>query len=215
VQDLADELRVERGRGFVEQDRLRVQREGTGDRDPLLLPSRKLGGIGVRLVGESDSLELEAGHLLRSSAVHPLHLPQADHHVLDGNHSWAASSPGTRYIFSIAWSVLVTTNVITKYRRAISTQMTMTKSMFPPPTTRTAERFFPWKVRSSAPIVERSDVSLITDASSFPNAGRETRNIWGRVMRVRIVDRESPIDSPASIWVAGTERIPARTISAW
>src|SRR5437763_3471757 len=37
IQDLADELRVERARDLVEQHQLRAHREGARDRDPLLL----------------------------------------------------------------------------------------------------------------------------------------------------------------------------------
>src|SRR6267143_6036816 len=106
-----------------------------------------------------------------------MELPEPFVEVHDRDHSWAASSPGTRNRLSIASSDLETTNVMTKYKTAISTHMMITRSRLPPPVMRTEERFFPWNVRSNAPIVESSDVSLIRDANSFPRAGREIRNI--------------------------------------
>ena len=50
VQDLADELGVQRRGRLVEQHQLRVHRQRPGDRDALLLPTGELRGVGVELV---------------------------------------------------------------------------------------------------------------------------------------------------------------------
>jgi hypothetical protein len=57
IQHLADHLGVEcRGR-LVEQDELRLHREGAGDRDALLLAAGELRGHLGSLVGHADSFE--------------------------------------------------------------------------------------------------------------------------------------------------------------
>ena len=45
---LADEFRVKRRGGFVEQHQLRMHGQRPGDRDPLLLPAGQLRRVGVR-----------------------------------------------------------------------------------------------------------------------------------------------------------------------
>ena len=54
VQHLADQLGVERRGHLVEQQDLGLERQGSGDRDPLLLAAGELVGIGVLLAGEAD-----------------------------------------------------------------------------------------------------------------------------------------------------------------
>ena len=61
VEDLADELGVERARRLVEEHELGLHGEGARDRDALLLAAGELRGVGVRLVGEPDAVEQLAG----------------------------------------------------------------------------------------------------------------------------------------------------------
>ena len=51
------DLRVERGQRLVEEEDLGLDREGAGQRDPLLLAARQLVRVAVALVGQVDELE--------------------------------------------------------------------------------------------------------------------------------------------------------------
>ena len=68
VEDLAHELRVEGTRGLVEEHELRLHRERPGDRDPLLLTSRELVGVGVYLGRQPHVVQAEPGRCLSTSA---------------------------------------------------------------------------------------------------------------------------------------------------
>ena len=57
VEHAADEFRIERRGGLIEQHHLGFERERARDRDPLLLAARKLTGIGARLVGKAHPIE--------------------------------------------------------------------------------------------------------------------------------------------------------------
>ena len=57
VEHAADQLRVERGGGFVKQHDLGLKRERARDRDPLLLAARKLARIGPAFVGKTDAIK--------------------------------------------------------------------------------------------------------------------------------------------------------------
>ena len=65
VQDLCDELRVERARDLVEQHQLRLHRQSAHDRDALLLAAREPVGELVRLVEQADPTEQLARLRLR------------------------------------------------------------------------------------------------------------------------------------------------------
>ena len=86
VQDLRDELRVERARDLVEEHELRVHRECAGDRDPLLLPAREAVGELLGLLLEPDSpQELEGAPPGLAPRV-PEHLPRRERDVLEHGH---------------------------------------------------------------------------------------------------------------------------------
>ena len=57
VEDLADQLRVERRGGLVEEQHLGLQGERAGDGDALLLAAGELPRVGVRLLGQPDPLQ--------------------------------------------------------------------------------------------------------------------------------------------------------------
>ena len=57
VEHLADQLRVERRGGLVEEHQLGLHRQGAGDRDALLLAAGQLVGVDVHLVAEADAVE--------------------------------------------------------------------------------------------------------------------------------------------------------------
>ena len=57
VEDLADELGVERRGDLVEQHHVGVHRQRPGDGDALLLATGQLIGIGVRLGAETQTIE--------------------------------------------------------------------------------------------------------------------------------------------------------------
>ena len=65
VEHLADHLGVERRRRLVEEDQLRLHRERTGDRDPLLLAAREVGREVIGLLRDADALQ-EAARQVRS-----------------------------------------------------------------------------------------------------------------------------------------------------
>src|SRR5436190_9939815 len=57
LEDLRDELRIERARHLVEQHQVRLHRERAHDRDALLLSAGQGVGIAARLVREPEALE--------------------------------------------------------------------------------------------------------------------------------------------------------------
>ena len=61
VEHLADQLRVERRGGLVEEHELRLHGQGAGDGDALLLPAGELRRVGVQLVVEADPREQRLG----------------------------------------------------------------------------------------------------------------------------------------------------------
>ena len=71
VQDLGDELRVERARDLVQQHQLRAHGEGAHDRDPLLLSAGEPVGELVGLLGEADALEQLECLAARLAAAEP------------------------------------------------------------------------------------------------------------------------------------------------
>ena len=81
IEDLADEFRIERARRLVEQEKFRLHGEGPGNRDPLLLPTRKARRIDVRVSGQPDPVEHRHRKLPRRRRFQPAHNPQALHHV--------------------------------------------------------------------------------------------------------------------------------------
>ena len=56
-EDVADELGVERGRGLVEEQHLRVHGHGARDGDALLLAARELGRLEVGAIGQTRVLK--------------------------------------------------------------------------------------------------------------------------------------------------------------
>ena len=57
LQHFADHLRVQRRRGFIEQNDLRRGGEGEGDSYPLLLTAGELGGHLLRFIFETNLFE--------------------------------------------------------------------------------------------------------------------------------------------------------------
>ena len=86
VQDLADQLGVERRRRLVEEHHVGLHRERTRDGDPLLLTAREMDRVGVRLVGQSHLREDLAGHRAHGVRLEALHDHGALHHVLERRH---------------------------------------------------------------------------------------------------------------------------------
>ena len=83
IQDLGLDAHVERGRGLVEDDELRVQREGPGDPDPLPLPAAELVREPVQVLGVQADPRQEGRH------------PGADlaaRQPPSGPHEWAAAN---------------------------------------------------------------------------------------------------------------------------
>src|SRR5687768_11716082 len=64
AQVIADE-RVDRGKGFIEQDEIGTWRESARERYPLLLPARELMWTSLRVAGEAHHLQ-KLPHALRS-----------------------------------------------------------------------------------------------------------------------------------------------------
>ena len=86
LQHLADQLRVQRGRGLVEQHQLGAQRQRAGDADALLLAAGELVGVLVRLLREAD-LRQQAQRLVASLPLRPpLHDDRALDDVLQHRH---------------------------------------------------------------------------------------------------------------------------------
>jgi len=76
VQDLRLDRHVERGHGFVEHHKIRLQRERTGDADALALPARQLVRVSCRVFrAEADEIQ-QLGHAV-------LHVSPAS-----GDHEW-------------------------------------------------------------------------------------------------------------------------------
>ena len=71
LQDLAGGLGVKGAGGLVAQQHLRLGGQGAGDGHTLLLAAGQLGGIGVRLVGQTHQLQKLTGALLRVGPLHP------------------------------------------------------------------------------------------------------------------------------------------------
>ena len=65
VEYLSDHLRVERARRLVKEHELRVHRQRTDDRDPLLLSARERGRVGIRLILQPDLSQKVKRSLLR------------------------------------------------------------------------------------------------------------------------------------------------------
>ena len=86
VEHLRHEFRIERGGHLVEQQDLRLQRQGTGDGHPLLLPARQFVGIAVELVGEADLGQQGAGGRLDLVLRTPLDLDGGNCDVLQRRH---------------------------------------------------------------------------------------------------------------------------------
>src|SRR5262249_38357890 len=85
-EDLADELRIERGGRVVEQDHFRAHGERAGNGNALLLTAREVRGICVRLVRQADLGEEGHRHILRFVWLHLLHEARSCAHVLDRRH---------------------------------------------------------------------------------------------------------------------------------
>ena len=81
VQHLADQLRVERRGGFVEQHVVRRHRQRPGDRHALLLAAGKALGEDLELVAETDVGELLQRHRLGFGAALAEHLARREHDV--------------------------------------------------------------------------------------------------------------------------------------
>ena len=76
VEDLLDQLRVERAGDLVEEHHVRVHRQRPGDRDALLLAAREALRVLVELVGEARPASSSAARLLRGLALAAVeHLP--------------------------------------------------------------------------------------------------------------------------------------------
>src|SRR5215216_3545664 len=82
VEHLPDHLRVERGRGLVEQHEFGVHGQRAGDRDALLLAAGEVGREGVRLLGQPDALQQPVGPLAGGRLLQPLHLDRRHGQVL-------------------------------------------------------------------------------------------------------------------------------------
>src|SRR5262249_39374746 len=81
VEYAAHELRIERGGGLVEQHYLGFERERASDRHPLLLPARKLAGIGSRLFGKAHASERCHPYSLRFGTCLAQHLGECERDV--------------------------------------------------------------------------------------------------------------------------------------
>ena len=83
LQDLPDELGIQRGRRFVEQHEHRLHRHGTGDRHTLLLAARQLrrplGGV----LRHAHSGKLLGRQRASVGLLHPQHAARADRHVVE------------------------------------------------------------------------------------------------------------------------------------
>src|SRR6478672_3718920 len=83
VEDLLDHLRVECGGRLVEEHHLRLHRQCTGDRDPLLLAAGELSGVLLGLVADADPVEQLARLLLGGFLLLPADLDRAERDVLE------------------------------------------------------------------------------------------------------------------------------------
>ena len=72
-QHLAGELRIQGRCHLVEQHHLGLHGQRAGNRHPLLLATRQLLGIGLRLVGQAHLLQRAGGDLARLVCRHVLH----------------------------------------------------------------------------------------------------------------------------------------------
>src|SRR5262249_9827627 len=85
-EDLAHELRIERGGYLVEQDHFRAHGKRAGNGNALLLTAREGRGICVRLVLQADLGEVGHRHILCFVWLHLLHEARSCAHVLDRRH---------------------------------------------------------------------------------------------------------------------------------
>ena len=83
--ELAADLGVERGQRLVEEQHARLDREGAGERDALLLAARHLVRIAAGLGSEPDQVEHLVGLLLAGGAVHAAEA-EAVGHVVPSRH---------------------------------------------------------------------------------------------------------------------------------
>src|SRR5216684_526299 len=79
---LADQFRIERGSRLVEQDRLGLHRQRTGDRDALLLAARKLRRKAFSLFGETHLRQQRATAFERLGTRFALHVDRSLDDVL-------------------------------------------------------------------------------------------------------------------------------------
>src|SRR5213594_2036713 len=84
VEDIADVLRVQGGRGFVEQHGLGIHGQRPRNRDPLLLAARQLRGVGVCFRRQPDPRQELLRLIFRLFSGHALHSDGAEHDVLLG-----------------------------------------------------------------------------------------------------------------------------------
>ena len=80
-QHLADHLRIECARRLVEEHHLRVHRQRADDRDTLLLPAGKLGGIRIGLVPQSDAVKQLKGLFIGLLLAHELELNWSERNI--------------------------------------------------------------------------------------------------------------------------------------
>ncbi len=86
VEDLADQLGVERRRRLVEEHELGLHRQRPRDRDALLLAAGELVRVDVDLVGEPDPGEQRSPALLGRRARLTLDANRRFHDVLERGH---------------------------------------------------------------------------------------------------------------------------------
>src|SRR5918992_2014951 len=82
VEHLPDHLRVQGGRGLVEEHELGLHRQRAGDRHALLLTAGEVCREGVSLLGHPDALEQALRPLTRLGLRQPLHLDRGHRQVL-------------------------------------------------------------------------------------------------------------------------------------
>src|SRR3954469_18839952 len=83
VEHLPHQLRVQRARDLVEQERARARRQGAQDGDALLLAAREPARQPVLAAVEPEAREQRARPLHRLGARQPVRPRRAEHHVLE------------------------------------------------------------------------------------------------------------------------------------
>jgi hypothetical protein len=86
VEDLPDELGVQRTGGLVEQHQLGLHRQRAGDRDALLLTARQLRRVGVDLVRQPDSVQQLSAPVDGLALAQSAHLHRGLDDVAEGRH---------------------------------------------------------------------------------------------------------------------------------